>query len=255
MFESARLKVERAHYHIGELIATYREFFENDTPYELLCDIEPDSQKFGLRVEVTQNVPFVGAIIIGDIFHNLRSALDHLAVELESKTPSPRKTKHIKFPTHETRENFVSEVEKGIVYATFPETGKAIRDTVNCCKTGNRVLWTIGKINNIDKHRFLVTHYSVTKVSGVHTEDEGGNIVINQTFNVEGSGYCGAFSSSRKINIKNKGNAVFDVNFGEVGLLEGDPVIPTLIRASNEVTKTIDIIQEALLKDLITPSS
>lgn len=102
MFDGARLKVERANYHILQLQDVYSIFFKS-TPHRLLCDFEPDIQRYGVRVEVSEDVPAECAIILGDIFHNLRSALDHVAVELELKAPAPREIKYIKFPTHKTR--------------------------------------------------------------------------------------------------------------------------------------------------------
>jgi hypothetical protein len=99
----------------------------------------------------------------GDIVHNLRSALDHLAyhlvaVGLECSPFMPlteREMRHIYFPIAETSEKYESE-KPAKVKGMLLEAVEAI-DRLKPYKGGNPALWRIHELDNIDKHRTLFT--------------------------------------------------------------------------------------------------
>ncbi len=250
MFESAYSKIKRAEQHITELEALYRKFFQS-CGYEVLSDFDKRAGGYGLRIETTGKLPLESAVIMGDVAHNLRSALDHVAVEIELKAPKPRKIKDIKFPSRKGRQEYITEVDGGVIKATFPKTADIIRDDVNCCAASNNLLWIIGQLNKLDKHRYLLTDYAVTKISGIDAYDERYKSRISDiTGVVENGCVLGMMIFQGPITVTNKGTASFSVQFDEVGLLEGDPVIPTLIRMAREVTIAVDLIENAFEVEL-----
>jgi hypothetical protein len=100
----------------------------------------------------------------GDIVHNLRSALDHLAQQLVAvgvtkRPPKPPLTaeqiRRIGFPIAETSKKYKAE-KRAKVKGMLPEARKAI-DRLKPYKGGNDALWRIHELDNIDKHRSLFT--------------------------------------------------------------------------------------------------
>jgi hypothetical protein len=149
-----RVKVDRARKHISDLQAGIRIFMDSD-PYVVGTKPDPqiaDSIKYYiLRVRRTPNSIL---LISGDILFNLRAALDHLAWQLAvANGESP--TRHTCFPifddvarykTMDTRKlKGMSHAALDAISATTPYHG------------GNDTLWRLQRLNNIDKHRFLIT--------------------------------------------------------------------------------------------------
>jgi hypothetical protein len=78
MFESARLKIERADHHIGDLERQLREF----TRHNLDASVDHrDDGTLDIHITVLEPPPCI-TLIVGDSVHNLWSALDHLMWEL-----------------------------------------------------------------------------------------------------------------------------------------------------------------------------
>ena len=100
--------------------------------------------------------------LAGDIVHNLRSALDHLARQLvlvgieisPASAPLTEKDwRRIEFPIAETLSKYEAEKTRKIK-GMLPEAVEAI-DLLKPYKGGNDALWRIHELDNIDKHRHL----------------------------------------------------------------------------------------------------
>ncbi len=97
--------------------------------------------------------------ISGDLVHNLRSALDHLAHQLVF-VGSPHLTtstisRNIGFPIAESMTKYET-IKAGKVEGMRPEAKEAI-DRLKPYKGGNDALWRVHELDNIDKHRALFT--------------------------------------------------------------------------------------------------
>ena len=80
--EGIELKIERAKAHIRDLHELLERFFKTN-PYEAVRsenDSKPGDLTYYLRIH--QDPPPEIGLIVGDAIHNLRSSLDHLAVQL-----------------------------------------------------------------------------------------------------------------------------------------------------------------------------
>jgi hypothetical protein len=102
--------------------------------------------------------------ISGDIIHNLRSSLDHLAKQLvlvgiEKSPPTvpltDKQLRQIEFPIAETEAQYEPDKARK-VKGMLPEMVEAI-DRLKPYKSGNEALWRIHELDNIDKHRSLFT--------------------------------------------------------------------------------------------------
>jgi hypothetical protein len=96
----------------------------------------------------------------GDVIHNLRSALDHLAWELAKwKTGEPRKPRNCCFPIGRDFENYKSVRAGGAVAGMSPEATKAIDDLCpykDGAAISSEPLWRIHHLDIVDKHRHLL---------------------------------------------------------------------------------------------------
>jgi len=92
----------------------------------------------------------------GDVIHNLRSALDHLAWELAKwKTGQPVKPRYCCFPIGRDFDNYKVIRNGGAVAGMSSEAKKAIND-LRPYKDGNEPLWRIHHLDIVDKHRHLL---------------------------------------------------------------------------------------------------
>jgi hypothetical protein len=245
MFESAKLKIERANQHIAELDATLLRFFQTK-PYRVLSDFDEKFGVYGLRVEMGGSIPPQVGVIIGDVVHNLRSALEHVASDVMAAALGNEARSRSYFPMHEERENLVDTINKGEIHAHFPEVADAILNLVKPFKRGNNLLWLVGKLWNIDKHRLPITSYGITSVEGIYARDERDNTIGRACGRVDQGQTVRLWGTDTPITVTQEGQASFYVQFDEPGLLEGDPVVPTLAQMSKLTSEAVWIIEQAL---------
>lgn len=152
-----RTKVERAKKHVGDLEREIRAFLDTN-PYA--AGLKPHDHIPHTKVYYlvkAEEPPANISAITGDVLANLRSALDHLAYHLAvvNGTADERVLKATYFPISDDATKYVAEAPgkvKGM--------SQAAKDAIAACKPykgGNDVLWQLHKLNNIDKHRFVVT--------------------------------------------------------------------------------------------------
>src|SRR2546426_3048769 len=160
--DSSRAKTKRAKKHFGQLKVWLKSLRD---PSAHLVGIYEDPQtgqlsaKLDQLKEIEETVP----LIIGDIVHNLRSALDHIAFHLVFKDtggngipvkPGADPFKYVYFPIYDS----ASEYETGKIGKIKGMSQRSI-DAVDAAKPykgGNDMLWLIHKLDNIDKHRLLI---------------------------------------------------------------------------------------------------
>lgn len=73
--------MRRGDEHFDALQNSMHEFFGRE-PYEIIGDSEPESGQHVMRIKLREWPPHEWSPVIGDIVHNTRSALDHLAWQL-----------------------------------------------------------------------------------------------------------------------------------------------------------------------------
>lgn len=147
-------KVERAKRHMDELRAAAKAFLAS-SPYEGGVKHDDASKERIYFLKSVREPPVTLAAIVGDVLHNLRSALDHLAYELVViGTGNSGPHHHVYFPISEDAARYKDETPRK-VKGMRPEAIRAI-DAVKPYGGGNDVLWRLHRLDIIDKHRTLL---------------------------------------------------------------------------------------------------
>jgi hypothetical protein len=149
-----RIKIQRAEKHVRDLKAEIEAFF-NTKPYAIGTKRNPQTRQLIYYLTSVREVPERIAAIAGDVLQNLRSALDHLAYRLFMVGKPPgTPAKHVYFPISDNAAKYRTE-SPGKVKGMRQDAIDAIK-AFKPYKGGNDTLWIIHKLNNIDKHRFVL---------------------------------------------------------------------------------------------------
>jgi hypothetical protein len=162
--EGISYKLRRAHEQFESLDVAIKRFLEADPEkWRVVSHDDPDTRDRIYGIEVIEPPPAVEwGVLTGEIVHNLRSGLDHLAYALcldhaPSKTP-PRNTE---FPIFWDEDRF-DDVKTGggryKIRGMSWEAQSAIRDLqpFNAGRLPKaQSLWLLQEMSNIDKHRHV----------------------------------------------------------------------------------------------------
>jgi hypothetical protein len=163
-----KLKLDRAQHHIDNLDAKIIEFLGGN-PYALFFKANTKPQTVDIVLSIRKQIPDCFALIVGDALHNLRSALDHLACCV------CHCTQNIQFPIAQDKTGFDAMVAEREIYRAGEEAVQ-IMDSLQpySCPEGTDLL-AIKRLNNLDKHRMLVSIGSGSgALQGVRIEKPSG---------------------------------------------------------------------------------
>jgi hypothetical protein len=150
---SARMKLGRAGHHIAELEQVCRTFIE-DHPFEAIRAQNLAAGKWEVRVHVNHELPApILGVIIGDIVHNLRTALDHLICLLVAANDPPVNTNTM-FPFAPTEKDWKSARNSRAKGAH--EDVLEVLDVLQPYAGGNDVLYRLHQLDIADKHKLLI---------------------------------------------------------------------------------------------------
>ena len=151
-----RPKVERAKFHISDLQREVRRFLDTN-PYKITIKRDPESRKPIYYVSNVEQAPGSIALIAGDAIQNLMSALDHLAYQLVcvSTNDIPPRPNRIYFPFADSPTEYET-IKTRKIEGARQDIFDAI-DLIKPYKGGNDLLWSLCRLNNIEKHRLLLT--------------------------------------------------------------------------------------------------
>ena len=248
------LKVERANKHISDLNAAVRCFLDSN-PYKIVTKRDPQTRKLIYYLASAETAPSDFSTISGDVLNNLRSTLDHLAQQLylvgtggtsyRDKTsfliaPSP---KEFKAGLQRKVEGMRQDAIDAII-ALEPYIGGQGTD-----------LWTLHRLNNIDKHRLVVTvgsclvgvapvlprffvdklpqgmafpQFFITPADNLFPLKAGDELFIDAPDTDEDTQFG------------------FQIAINEPGIIEGKPLMETLVQFSNRVSGIIKAFRPCL---------
>lgn len=154
--DSLILKLERARKHILELESGYEAFIKSD-PYHIDFKVDSNAGQRSYYLTKADPVPLGLSLPLGDAINSLRSTLDHIAYALvQVGQPSKITNQDIFFPVggspneYETR---LKRVQPGL----RDDAIKALNATEPYEGGHGEYLWSLSLLNNIDKHRLLLT--------------------------------------------------------------------------------------------------
>ena len=159
-----RIKIERAKKNLNDMEAEIRA--NRDKHSHVVIEDDHTKVSWGFSqmandppIRKLPRLPASAIATAGDVVHNLRSALDHLAHQLVVVgTPNAEPSRLIEFPIAKDATAYESK-KAAKVEGMRPEAVKAI-DALQPYKGGCRgdILWRIHDLDNHDKHR---THFTV----------------------------------------------------------------------------------------------
>jgi hypothetical protein len=236
-FHGARLKIERAHKHIADLDTCVSAFFDTSR-HKLILEKDPQTGRSNYRVELTGgDIPEVTGLIIGDAIHNLKSALDigyHDFVRGVGGTID----RHTRFPARETKDALKAAIKGGSIKGS-PDAQKLVVETIQPYSGGDNSLWALHELNIADKHQLIIPLAEATEVRGIDAK-VGGHTLSGMGFGITGGRIGNIISSNQDIYITNYGKVSGQIVFQGSALLLHQPVIPSLLRVSEEVSRTIE---------------
>jgi hypothetical protein len=150
------LKVEGAKKHVSDLDDGIKAFVKMN-PYKVVAEHDPNTRKLVYYVASADPTPDCLPLLAGDAIQNLMSALDHLAYQIvcNDTGDQPPNPSRIYFPIADSAEKYEAK-KQGKMQGARQETFEAI-DALKPYKGGNDPLWMLYRLNNIEKHRLLIT--------------------------------------------------------------------------------------------------
>ena len=171
-FAQPQEKLRRAESHIRSLGAAIERYFRTDW---YTCEFRrtPEGQH-SLNV-VIRGQPEDFGLIVGDATHNLRSALDLLAVEVVRRNGG--NTKSVYFPFADSADNLESMITRRNFHRASP-ADQALLRSLQPYTGGNQLLRSLHDLDIQDKHQSLIPHASVVTSPNVSVKmDATGNPV------------------------------------------------------------------------------
>jgi len=148
------LRIERTKHHFEELKVIVGEFQVSE-PYTIGAKHHPDTRKLIYYVSGVAPMPPLVPVLVGEVLHGFRTSLDHMAYQLvvaAGGTPS----KQSAFPVFKDAAEYKAQ-SPGKVKGMRKDMIDAI-NALELYKGGKgHQFWVLHELNNIDKHRLLLT--------------------------------------------------------------------------------------------------
>jgi hypothetical protein len=164
-FRHVSLKIDRAKVHAAALREAVGAFFETK-PYKVGAKHDLATRKLVYYIESAQPAPDELSLLAGDTIQNLATALDHLAYQVVCKDTgdAPPNPRGIYFPIGDDQAKY-DAAKAGKLLGASP-AAIARFDALRPYRGGNDPLWRLARLNNIEKHRLLITVGS--QAAGIH---------------------------------------------------------------------------------------
>ncbi|MDZ7693826.1 MAG: hypothetical protein U5K69_22350 [Balneolaceae bacterium] len=257
-FRSAISKVERSR----ELIEKITKAVKNNPPYTYWLGRNLKTGESFTYSKCDEDVLDKIVIHCGDVFHNLRSALDHAYFEAVSpEIEDESKHDSIQFPFAKDSTSLESAIKTRHAHKVSHDFYKAIESLKPFNgKDGNTLLYLIHKINIIDKHRSPTPVGDFTKISSSQIRRQvpdfplGLNIGVSQTtkdvvwyndqYNFRKKGFKkippDIAQTQKRLNVQV--DLIFNISEPQYRA----KVVHTLNDMAKEVERTLNVMEDAL---------
>lgn len=256
LFAFARSKVSWARHRAKELEFYWDEYAKNDL-MTLSVGEHPDGSGKCLKVSSAKLFPIQIAMIIGEIIHCLRSALDY---SINAMIPGSTK---ITFPFASDRDQLMrlfSTDGSGAcptcnrggkrgpcasIELAYPGIKDIFLDTIQPYKDGNKIIWTINKLDVREKHRAILPVIRTNRITGINASDENGQFIFNCTVLTQGYGSINiaAFRAGSDLRLDSYDKPSAMPFFNEQGLIENQPIFPFIAQGMYVTDQAIDSIE------------
>jgi hypothetical protein len=173
VFDQLMVKPNRAKKHIIELSQAIDAFMASN-PYVVRSDDNAETGERTYYVYFVKKIPPDFPALIGDVIHNLGSALDHLAYHLVSiGPPGIERTRQVYFPFFESAAKYKAK-KMGKIQGMGQPAIDAI-DGIEPYPRGNGwALWDMHTMHNRDKHRLLIPAWGSLVAHSIPKSDRPG---------------------------------------------------------------------------------
>lgn len=165
---SADLKIQRAERHHAELSTLLR----RRKPFRYFVETNLKTGEKATFAKKDEESANQSAIIIGDIIHNLRAALDHTYWHCTEKfAQSDGERRKIQFPICQTEQGFKDSVLPGLPSRVSEKFARALEDLRPYREGGNKSLCLIHDLDVTDKHKLLIPTGNFTKITSAMIQE------------------------------------------------------------------------------------
>lgn len=242
LFQDARLKIERANKHIADIEARIGLLKESEVS---TIEIDPNTRCESLKYDFADTKAFSDiALILGDVIHNLKCALDYTWLRTIEIVVPVAVGKFAKFPVYETLDELKTALKGRKIDILASTLFDFMVNEVQPCMGGNPAIWPIHKLDIRDKHRLLIPILSSGTVVNVKVQDEAGEIWSgrgsSQAF--QRPPYVITFEAGYRVNDKGKFSA--DIIVEDVDIPDSVLLVPsTLKRYSGLVSRIVECFE------------
>jgi hypothetical protein len=242
LFRGARLKIERANKHIRDL-GQLTNGLNQIRSHAIRVETNPDTGYDSLQFLPAKPIPGEFMCIVGDALHNLRTALDFVANDIEFANTGKR-SNNTKFPVRDTRDELVTAMNGGFIHKAPKEIVDFIVDVIQPYETGDgKSIWALHALDIEDKHRLLIPHLQFQWVRHIRYKDETGTEFEFPEWAATGE-HIPKFSTGRKkVEVTDQGHATIGIVFAHGLPLSGKHIVPTLRNLAVFLYRTIDSIE------------
>lgn len=159
--DSAYLKVKRAEKHLAEL----SQLFKRGKPFGYYLETNCKTGERATFAKRDEEVANEAAIVIGDVLHNLRAAIDHAywnCTEKHAKSDGERR--NIQFPITSSEAALRDSVLPGLPSRVSQDFANALASLKPYRDGGNLLLCAIHDLDVMDKHKLLIPTGNFTKI-------------------------------------------------------------------------------------------
>lgn len=268
-FVASRLKIERAKSHIEDMQAALSSFLDGN-PYTIFSEVNLDGSEV-FKVRVGQCVPPLFGAIVGDVVHNLRSALDLMATDLARANGNTSKTAlgETYFPITANRENL--EATKHTKIKRLSAEAQDLILKLEPYDGGNAsILYALHHLDIADKHASVIpvgAAYVNRSVGASIGSIDGEGASLSEMYPEGFSTYLGVTFQIPEVTFPLEDNAViatvlevtdpqskasvdatFGIVFSDLGIVDGEPVIELLHQFFNAVVKVIWLFETEFMQ-------
>jgi hypothetical protein len=247
---SCRIKVDRANLHFNELTEATRKFTARWT-HQIYSDEESEPSIKIYRIRILEDIPAEWSGFIGDIIHNLRSALDCLAAELIIKfhpaagEPELRDTY---FPIAREPSDLNRGRRSRFLNRVGPRVERLVRRLQPYREGKGHVLWQIDALDIADKHRRIIPAFAgVGSINFFVVPPSNGSRLDLPKYQPpfplkDGDEICrvGFFEPHFESNAHFR----LEIAFNEDQIVVGEPVMLTLEKFIQYVDRVVEIFRQ-----------
>ena len=244
------MKVIRANAHLKTLQEETRAFFDR-SPYGVVDDFDPETSRYTFRVAVFESPPPQWGVIVGDIVHNLSSALEYIAWELVKLNGNEPTEGVTGFPIYESEAVFLKDGRGERMMQGIRDDHREHIKSLQPYHRGDRAredpLALLRRLWNVDKHRVPLTTLGTrqtaewTPVPVRDVEDRFGMVSLAVTGPLEDGtplGFVEVFPTGPNPKVQMEGGAKADVVFSNPDVA-GASVYTSLLAAGHAVSNIL----------------